>query len=363
MKKRMWNMLLVLIMMLSLSACGEENTDNNIEHQTITNTESTENKTDMDESAVLDDSEKDTQIFEISEEQKRADTVLSASQYYMVALRNNGTVAVEISSENGARSTEFNQAAASDWTDITAISTGFSFYVAGLKSDGTVVMTGPEGTKEIAGWTDIIQVANGNTYVVGLKNDGTVKAVLHDQSLGELSDDISSWTDIIMISAKSGCVVGVKKDGTVVAAGTVMDTRNPGSGKKVSLDELVSGWKDIVSVSVGAAHVIGLKKDGTVEVVEISFTAPSIESTSSWQDIIAVSAGSNHVVGLKSDGTVVTTATDATLSYEEEVGKWTDIEAISAGVFCTVGLKADGTIVVAGEAFDFGEKGDFAREW
>ena len=75
-----------------------------------------------------------------------------------------------------------------DWEGITAVFAGNS-QTAGLKSDGTVVVTGayywdiqPHADERrtlamnldaISGWQDIVEVECGNTYTAGLKSDGT----------------------------------------------------------------------------------------------------------------------------------------------------------------------------------------------
>ena len=52
-------------------------------------------------------------------------------------------------------------------------------HTIGLKSDGTVVAVGYNGSGQlnVGSWTDIVQVAAGGEHTVGLKSNGTVVAV------------------------------------------------------------------------------------------------------------------------------------------------------------------------------------------
>ena len=67
-------------------------------------------------------------------------------------------------------------------------------HTVGLKSDGTVVAVGDNyyGQFNVGSWTNIVQVAAGDSHTVGLKSDGTVVAV-GDNYCGQL--DVGSWTD------------------------------------------------------------------------------------------------------------------------------------------------------------------------
>lgn len=67
------------------------------------------------------------------------------------------------------------------WTDIVDISMGDVGSIAGLKSDGTVVVskrysgsTPGEDYFDAAKWTDIVAISAGQNFHVGLKSDGTL---------------------------------------------------------------------------------------------------------------------------------------------------------------------------------------------
>lgn len=65
----------------------------------------------------------------------------------------------------------------------------------GLKSNGTVVAVGTNnfGQCNVGGWTDIVAVSAGFSHTVGLKSDGTVVVVGGNED-GQCI--VRRWTDI-----------------------------------------------------------------------------------------------------------------------------------------------------------------------
>ena len=152
----------------------------------------------------------------------------------------------------------------STWKDVVDVVTG-NLRIAALQSDGTVYVAdynkyydSPDDYlyDEIEDWTDIVDISAAKVGpIAGLKSDGTVvmsryklKGINYDYSY-----DVSSWNDIIAISKSSTSLLGLKRDGTVVATG------NNESGQLE-----VSGWHDIVAIAAGDWISIGLKSDGTL---------------------------------------------------------------------------------------------------
>jgi alpha-tubulin suppressor-like RCC1 family protein len=95
-------------------------------------------------------------------------------------------------------------------------------YTVGLKVDGGVIITTDiepcsSGLANVSDWTDIVQIAAGESDIVGVKSNGTVVAVGHP-TYGELS--VGSWSDIIQVDIARYHTVGLKVDGTVVAVGS-----------------------------------------------------------------------------------------------------------------------------------------------
>ena len=211
-----------------------------------------------------------------------------------------------------------------------------------LKENGTVVVPYllPDYFKE---WTNIIDVAAGNSHYVGLKSDGTVVAV-GDNKCGQC--DVSDWTDIVAICVGKYHTVGLKSDGTVVATGEYLNEEHC----------FVSTWTDIVAISASGYHTVGLKSDGTVVAdgdrsCYEAFGSPSVYT---WSNIIAIAAGDLFTVGVTSAGNVFTIGNDL-LRVVKEAKKWKDIVAISTKQDRIVGLKSDGTLITYPNEYTIGK--------
>ena len=170
---------------------------------------------------------------------------------------------------NGYLETESNRKEIESWSDIVDIVTG-DLRVAVLHKDGTVSFVDrskpPNQTfveysvyfNDMKEWTDIVDIsgADGGS-IAGLRADGTV--LVSHRMLGETPGEnyleVSKWTDIIAISKSSRNILGLKSDGTVVTAGLVNE------GQKG-----VAEWTDIVAISAGQDFHVGLKSDGTLVV-------------------------------------------------------------------------------------------------
>ncbi len=256
--------------------------------------------------------------------------VIAAGEDQTVGLKTDGTVVVTGSNSRG-------QCNVFDWKNIVAVVAG-DYYTTGLKSDGTAVTTvnNSDEQYDVSDWKDIVAVSAGEGHTIGLKSDGTVVATRYQSMLDFDECNVSSWTNIVAVSAGASHTVGLKSDGTVVA-----------TGFNIGGECNVSGWTDIIAVAAGAGHTIGLKSDGTVVATEYKGNYDYGQcNVSNWTDVVAIAAGTVHTVGLKSDGTVV--ATGDNYYGQCDVSRWTDIVAIAAGDNHTVGLKSDGTVVATG---------------
>ena len=207
--------------------------------------------------------------------------------------------------------------------------------VAVVLEDGTVRQCG--GLKDqfeyadfsqVPNWRDIVQVSIGKNYLIGLKSDGSVE--MAGYALTEYIDDTTGYVQV-----ECGCYpFGVKQDGTV----TLWD------GPWDDPVEEVASWTDIVSVSNTFYHVVGLKSDGTV--VACGDNDCGQCDVGGWTDIVAVSAGMNFTLGLKSDGTVVACGNND--DGQCDVGGWSNIVEIDAGYYHSTGITADGSVVATG---------------
>ena len=265
----------------------------------------------------------------LSNAQGRVTPMVAAGSFYSAGLRVDGTVVVSAEYMPG-------------WTNIIQVAIGY-LHIVGLKADGTVVAVLPGvvwpgedwwGECNVGGWTDIVQVAAGNRFTIGLRADGTVVAVGCAASVDWGQCDVAGWTDIIQVSAVQGHTVGLRADGTVVAVG---------DNRWGQCD--VAGWTDIIQVAADWAHTVGLRSDGTV--VAAGFNDFGQCNVGSWTDIVQIAAGRGYTVGLRNDGTVVAAGINA---YGQcNTGSWTDIVQIAATGDHTVGLRDDCAVVAVGE--------------
>ena len=152
----------------------------------------------------------------------------------------------------------------STWKDVVDVITG-QLRIAALKTDGTVYVAdynkilNPANDYlyiDIDSWTDIVAISADTVgSIAGLKSDGTV-VISTSNMKGTSSGDaynVSGWDDIIAISKSNNTLMGLKRDGTVVATG---------NNEHQQLE--VSGWSDIVAIAAGDWISIGLKSDGTL---------------------------------------------------------------------------------------------------
>ena len=259
---------------------------------------------------------------------------VSADISTTMAVRNDGTVLY-------AGNTAFHKDEVANWTDVIAISQGNKITL-GLKSNGTVVGVGedvfsPEYLPSITNAVDI--VAADKHYLV-LLADGTMAGEGFND-YGQLN--VADWTNVIAIDATLNFSVGLRADGTVLFA-----------GDNEYGQQAVTGWTDIVEIDVGHSCVFGRKSDGTVVSTKNTgdFYQWGQDDVSDWSNIVDIAAGSTHTVGLRADGTVV--AVGRNDDGECNVSGWHNIVAVFAGDDCTIGLKADGTLVTTGKD-NFGE--------
>lgn len=138
--------------------------------------------------------------------------------------------------------------------EITAKTNGV---IAGLKEDGTIVMTEVSDVlrkKKLDTWPEKLkQIAAGYNFFVGLKTDGTVISEGVEQEY--MINTIEQWSRIVKIAVANETVVGLRGDGTVVAV-------CPGRSDVGQCD--VDDWTDVIAVNTNGKVTIGITKDGTV---------------------------------------------------------------------------------------------------
>lgn len=136
---------------------------------------------------------------------------ISAIGPYIIALKADGTAIAgpNYSGEAAAK--------VSEWTNIVSVCAIGEDVFAGLKSDGTVVITTDRRQCDVSDWTNVVTISGGSNRLVALRSDGTVLAAGYYPS--DVLDAAAEWTDIVALADAADHLVGLKSDGTVVAAG------------------------------------------------------------------------------------------------------------------------------------------------
>lgn len=136
---------------------------------------------------------------------------IAAGYLHTLALLEDGTVIS--SGENGQQ-----QCDVENWTDIAAIYAGTDFSV-GLKTDGTVVMSGLADWS-VSGWTDMVNLAAGDFFVVGITSDGSLLSAGMESSIGPNTPrTVSIWTDIVQVAAGTDHIIALTGEGKTHCAG------------------------------------------------------------------------------------------------------------------------------------------------
>ncbi|PPF71898.1 putative Ig domain-containing protein [Rathayibacter sp. AY1E6] len=206
---------------------------------------------------------------------------IAAGQYYGVAARSDGTVAV------WGDNLEGDPLPADDLRGVAAVSPDLA-----LLEDGTVApLFPPEDryTEPPAGLSGVTAIDSSGTHSVALRDDGTVAIWGYDQ--GRVLEAPPGLDDVVAISAASFHTLAVTSDGSVVSWGY--------DGP----DDIFAGYSDIVAVAAGRTHDLAVRADGSV-VAEGSDRDGESDVPAGLTGVVAVAAGYGHSVALREDGTV-----------------------------------------------------------
>lgn len=178
---------------------------------------------------------------------------ISAGDVHSVALLESGAVVATGYNENGQCNVGDLMSDAGS-SSIVAIAAGYTHTLA-LLEDGRVVACGDRtnGACSVSGWSDIAMICAGTQFSAGLKTDGTV--VVTGKGVG--SWDLSGWTDIVLLAAGDYYLVGLRSDGTVLTKS--IGSSNPSRGQTD-----VSAWSDVVFLTAGNDHTVALTANGTI---------------------------------------------------------------------------------------------------
>ena len=301
--------------------------------------------------------------------------------------------------------------------NVVAAAAGGGFYLNGtttwdysysllLKSDGTLWAVGDnlfgqlgDGTTSqrnspvaVAGGTNVVAVAAGDTSSLFLKSDGTLWA-MGDNNYGQLGDGTTSQrnspvavdggTNVVAMAVGGAHSLFLKSDGTVWAMGKdgygqLGDGGHP--VPNVSHPIPVAVASNVVAVAAGQDHSLFLKADGTLWSTGYNAYGQLGNGAGggNWEDtpvavlggtnVLAMAAGYNHSLFLKSDGTLWAMGANVSgqlgngsASYSEvdpvAVVGGSNVVAVTAGNNDSLFLKSDGTLWAMGDN-SFGELGD-----
>lgn len=217
---------------------------------------------------------------------------VSASDYYSMALKKDGTVWVWGDNKDGCLTGNDKNSKVSipvkinGLFNVIAIATGGAHRVV-LKKDGTVWAWGNNSSGQLGenggytskipvkvkGLTDVKSVAAGGMHTIALKNNGTVWTWGSNWQ-GQLGNDLEGFSEkpvqvkglINIKNIAAGCVstAVVKSDGTVWEWGSRIAVDKDYYAIRNSIPVQVKDLTDMVSVSTGVSHSAALKNDGTV---------------------------------------------------------------------------------------------------
>ena len=150
----------------------------------------------------------------------------------------------------------------SGWSDIVDIVCA-QYYAAGLRKDGTVVISGsgniPDNLRKLySGQKDILAIFDYSTwYFAALKADGTI---LPD--IPELKEPAMAANNVVAIAKNAKGPVFLQADGTVVAT----KERSGGWGGQKTEGYLVKQLKNVVAIYTGEHDFAALCEDGMFQV-------------------------------------------------------------------------------------------------
>ncbi len=273
-------------------------------------------------------------------------TSIACGDMYLAGLRSDGTVVS--AGKFGVRGEFYedyewsHMSHADKWAKITRIDAGGNF-VIGLKSDGTVLYDGDLGLvyREVQQWTNIVSVSACYQNVIGLKADGTAICTTYNRNLL-----VRNWNDIVSVYGGWNCAFGLRSDGTVVATGK-------NQYKRFNIEK----WRNIIEVASGYSFTAGLKSDGTVIIAGYLDEAAKSE-VNSWKGIKSISISNDmgdNLYGIKNDGTVVRSPSpnnSYTNYIRRSTDQWRDIVEVKENTHFTIGLTSEGRILYADHDID-----------
>ena len=206
------------------------------------------------------------------------------------------------------------------------------FHTVALKSDGTVVAWGDNGSGETTvpdGLSGVTAIAAGKadwigSHTVALKSNGTVVA-WGNNNYGQTTVP-AGLSNVTAIAAGGYHTVALKSDGTVVAWGD----------NKYGQTTVPDGLSGVTAIAAGFFHTLAFKSDGTVTAWGYNYNGQTTVPDG-LTNVTAIAAGGFHSLALKADGTVVGWGYDGDGEIDIPVDL-TGVMAIAAGGYHTVAI-------------------------
>lgn len=210
----------------------------------------------------------------------------------------------------------------------------YGLMVFGLTSRGTVYVSQEKykGDPRSAAskWSNIKAISAGFSHVVGVKNDGTVVACGKNQFN---SCNVSTWKNVDSVQAYSASTVGVLKNGDVVYTGDK------------------HGLKTFHNIAYMDNHyVIGLRKDGMLAVAD-SFWDWKENDPTEWllslKNVKRIKTSLDAIAVLFNDGSVQCMHRKHGLYKKAE--KWKNIIDVVTETRYLIGIDEDGNVLIVDE--------------
>lgn len=178
---------------------------------------------------------------------------IAAGVSHTVGLKTDGSLVATGYNEQGQCNVEVLMRDAGE-RKIVAIAAGY-YHTLALLDDGTVVACGDNtyGACEVSYWQDIAAIYARQSYSAGIKADGTVVVT----GLGVEKWDLSQFTDIHALALGDTFMIGLCEDGTLVSVGL-------GEGYLAKQHEKMANWKDVAVITAGKDQTIAIRKDGYI---------------------------------------------------------------------------------------------------
>lgn len=219
---------------------------------------------------------------------------------------------------------------------------------------------------QVAGVTNVKQLASGLFHTLALKHDGTLMA-WGNNSRGAVGDGSNEHRSIpvnlalndVKAVAAHGHSLALKNDGTVWAWGENNRGQAGGvAGQHPITPAQIAGLTDVKAIAAGNSHSVALKNDGSVWSWGVgvargdgSLTDSAVPVRASIDKVIAVAAGDSFTLALRDDGTLwqfgVTgySQTGSLASpMPERVTGLTDVRTIGAAFTHRIAILADGSV-------------------